>query len=670
MRRIAGETAAIGVARVAHRDRRRQAVHDQVVPLVKHRDAQIACGNIRERERTVPVALGKVEVGAIRRAQARIALREAVGRIVAAAVDALIGCAAHVQVRDMTVDGHVARLTGGTHPAGSGGLAPLDDGRVGEAEGDVVAAWPEFLEVRRLAGLDEGFDRLGAVERARLQPLLAARDPVSARRGRDLVQSRIEVGNDRLPGQRGERLAIVFVFRADRNDPNDAVTFFVDRTGIVSGDGVRHVGQRVGHRHVEHVVRDLAGRVSQGATLVENDEVEPFQTGLVGRQDVHAATGVVLTVQGAVILIHHHGDLGRRQGGLLQDDVDCLRPRPCRDLRSAHDVAAHRIRIPCRPRAGVGVGAGWVRAAILGDVERPLRAVGIVRIHRYRARGAADRGIDTIAGHDGNVVALVRVETHFGRGDLRLLVARVADTVADVADRIHVVAADRIQERLSGFARNRSDTALCHDRHVRRVKIRPEGRNRARSVVDRRRIHIERPVFLDDPAIVADLGLSLRVAHMNRESTLRREAHRHGRCGGARRILRVFRLVGERVGPGCRRRRGERSVRRHAHGQICSVSACLRDGRRVNGERQPGRVGIVGEHSGRADLQSGRDRACIAIGIGGGPASEAATRMVAGIALSDRRGRRGGAVYEVGEGSTAPAGGCVIRECAVRLEGQ
>src|SRR5262249_38652857 len=57
-----------------HADRRRNAVHDLVVPLVEDRDLKVARWNIRENEIPVGIALGEGEVESVGLAQAREAL--------------------------------------------------------------------------------------------------------------------------------------------------------------------------------------------------------------------------------------------------------------------------------------------------------------------------------------------------------------------------------------------------------------------------------------------------------------------------------------------------------------------------------------------------------------------------------------------------------------------
>src|SRR4029077_6971289 len=75
-------------------------------------------------------------------------------------------------------------------------LAIVDDLRIGETDGDVIAARSEFLEVTGLVGLDERLDVLGAVKRVRLQPFLAACRAIGSRRCMNLVQARVHVGDD------------------------------------------------------------------------------------------------------------------------------------------------------------------------------------------------------------------------------------------------------------------------------------------------------------------------------------------------------------------------------------------------------------------------------------------------------------------------------------------
>ena len=578
-----GEQLGCGVA--VDPDRLHEAVDDELVPLVEDGELPVALGNIRKGDLSVRIALAEGEVRGIRSAQGQVALREAVGsvgrrirRSSAAAVDALVGRAAHARARDLHVEGGVAgeaapRRRRVADARTRAVVAPIvDDLRVGEADGDVVAARTEFLEVGWLVGLDERLVRLGAVQGVGLQPLLAAGDAVGRGRGHDFVQARIEVGDDRLAGERRPGDAVGLELRAGRDHSHQSVGPLRDRTGIQSGDGIDGPRQGIGHRLVELVVGELPGRIAESPRLVEELELEPAQSGLVGREGrTGAAADVLFAVHRVVVLEHQHRDLGRRQRGLLQPDVDCRLAGG--DRRAAHGVAAEgRVvavgiaeiaRLP--PRVGRVVGA-----AVLGDVELPQGAVGgvrvAIRVDLHRAARAADGRVHAVAGQDREVVALRGIEVDAVRIHRNLLARggidddadaggvgrRAARAVADVARRRSAL------HRLPALARGRADAALRHHRHAgdveavaqalhrqRRAGARPDARvGRVDLALG---IHRERPVFLDDPAVVRDQHTVQRVAHVDRHVRRWQEDH-GGVCRtrrGARRPLRIPGLVAE-----------------------------------------------------------------------------------------------------------------------------
>src|SRR5205823_2436002 len=144
-----------------------------------------------------------------------------------------------------------------------------------------------------------------------------------------------------------------------------------------------------------------------------------------------------------------------------------------------------------------------------------------------------------------------------------------------------------------------------HQRHVAGVEIGAEGRNHARSAETGRRgaraagrrrvrgtvrVHVERAVFLDDPAVVGDRG-SRGILHDYREVGGGREGQRHGRGGGAGRALRVLRVIRECVGAGGRGGRDERAVRLYHDGGTGRGGRGER--RQVHGQRIAGGVPIV-----------------------------------------------------------------------------
>ena len=76
----------------------------------------------------------------------------------------------------------------------------IDERRIGEADGDVEAGRTKLLEVGWLAGFDESFVILAAVQGVGLQPLFAPGNAVSGRSRYDAVPSGRHVCNHRLAG--------------------------------------------------------------------------------------------------------------------------------------------------------------------------------------------------------------------------------------------------------------------------------------------------------------------------------------------------------------------------------------------------------------------------------------------------------------------------------------
>ncbi len=242
-----------------HFDLRHQTIEHDVVPLIEYRELEIALRDIGEGEVTVRVTLGEGEIGLVRCAQPDIALREAVGVVAAAAVDALVGCAAHARIGDLAGEGGGAgqsapgniysghRIFAFIGVADAGpfgvGLAIIDDLRVGEADHDVESAGAEFLEVGGFSRLDERFVSLAAVQRICLQPFFAASDAVGRGRCDDFIQTGIQVGNDCLTCQRRQRLAVRLIGRAGRHHAHQPVSTCRDRARIQTGDRVDLPGQ-------------------------------------------------------------------------------------------------------------------------------------------------------------------------------------------------------------------------------------------------------------------------------------------------------------------------------------------------------------------------------------------------------------------------------------------
>ena len=538
-------------------DRRHQAVEHQVVPLVEHGELEVTRGQIAEHRQAIRVALGEREVLAVRRADGDVALREVIRVVSTAAVDALVGRAAHSCARHLYIQRGIAGQTPAVGlriaDARAGGIgAPVfDDLRVGEADRDVEAAGAELLEVAGFVGLDERLVRLAAVERVGLQPFFAARDAVGRGRGDDFIQPRVQVGDDRLACQWRERQAVGFVLRAGRNHADQTVAPRRDRAGIQVGDWVDLARQRVRHRVVEHVVGDLAGVVTEAAGLVEQLDLETAETRLVRRDHVDTAAGIVLAVERVVVLEHEHRDLGRGQRGLLQHDVDWCGGRRCdlrqRDLRATHRMAAKgRVSVGVAEIARLPPGVGRVVGpAVPGDVERHVLAVDRLR------PGTTNRRVDTVTRQNRDEVALARVEVNRTRQNRGLLRdAGAASAVTNVARH-----GNRLL-RLPELARDRADAALCDYRHVGGVEAVAEALDRQRRAAVRsqaacadvggvdlaRGVDPERPVFFDDPAVVVDRAAVQGVLDVDGE-VRRGEKHHRGVGRIARGSLRILRLI-------------------------------------------------------------------------------------------------------------------------------
>ena len=84
-----------------------------------------------------------------------------------------------------------------------------------------------------------------------------------------------------------------------------------DRASIRPRDRIDGSRQRVRQRLAELVVSHLSGRIARHADQVDDRDIEATQTGLVGRQDVHSAAGIMLAVERMVIFEHKRRDFGR-----------------------------------------------------------------------------------------------------------------------------------------------------------------------------------------------------------------------------------------------------------------------------------------------------------------------------------------------------------------------
>jgi hypothetical protein len=132
------------------RDRERQTIYKQVVPLVEYGNSPGPIRNIGEVESTVRIAGREVEVLCIRIAQADIALGVAIGVVGSAAVQPLIGRAADAHSRDLA-GYRVGSAAGCDATCVHCRLATLDDRRIRETNHHVESSRTELLEVGRLA---------------------------------------------------------------------------------------------------------------------------------------------------------------------------------------------------------------------------------------------------------------------------------------------------------------------------------------------------------------------------------------------------------------------------------------------------------------------------------------------------------------------------------------
>ncbi len=329
-----GNVADIHRRAAFERHRPRQPVDDLVVPLVEHRDPEGAVRQAGEAEGAVRVALGEGDVIPVGIAHAHVALREPERLPRTAAVQVFVGRAAVVQIRDAALDS-----VGTGDAIAHKRQAVVDDLRIGKADRHVESGRPELLEVGRAADLDERVMRFLAIQRVGLQPFLAARDAVGGRRRHHAVAARHQVGNDRLPHQRRNGLPIRFKLRAGRDHAHDAVFCSRDRACIETGSRVDRAGQRIGQRHVEHVVAHLARGVAGAARVIEQLDLEAAEAGLArATHGIRAAMHVNLTVERRIIFEHKHRDLRRLQRRLLQHDADRLLSGG--DRRAAHGMTA------------------------------------------------------------------------------------------------------------------------------------------------------------------------------------------------------------------------------------------------------------------------------------------------------------------------------------------
>src|SRR6266850_1270839 len=83
-----------------------------------------------------------------------------------------------------------------------------------------------------------------------------------------------------------------------------------DRASVVADvDGIFRSRQGVRQGLAELVVGQLSGGVARHADQVDDRDVEPTKAGLVGRQGVDAAAGIMLAVEGMIVLEYKRRDL-------------------------------------------------------------------------------------------------------------------------------------------------------------------------------------------------------------------------------------------------------------------------------------------------------------------------------------------------------------------------
>src|SRR5438132_712178 len=84
------------------------------------------------------------------------------------------------------------------------------------------------------------------------------------------------------------------------------------RTVIPYGTWLDRSREAYRQRDVDHVGGHLPGRITRGAGIVEEGDVEAGQAWLVGRQREESAAGIVLTVEREVVCEYEHREFRRR----------------------------------------------------------------------------------------------------------------------------------------------------------------------------------------------------------------------------------------------------------------------------------------------------------------------------------------------------------------------
>ena len=172
---VGGEVTQIHGRAAGQPDRRGEAIHQHVVPLVKDGDSPIAVGQTCEGKASIGIALGEREVLAVRITKAHVALGEPEAGVVAAAVEPFIRRPAHALGRDRADDGigAVGARQARVRVAATADrlFAGVDDRRIGEADRHVVRSRPILLEEARLTNAEERVVGLLTVKRIGLKPL-------------------------------------------------------------------------------------------------------------------------------------------------------------------------------------------------------------------------------------------------------------------------------------------------------------------------------------------------------------------------------------------------------------------------------------------------------------------------------------------------------------------
>ncbi len=182
---------------------------------------------------------------------------------------------------------------------------------------------------------------------------------------------------------------------------------------------------------------------------------------------------------------------------------------------------------------------------------------------------------------------------------------RDADTAA-VAQRRDVRPGLGVVHRLRPLAALRAGAAGGNHRHEAGVEIGAQGRRNGAVVDLLGGVELEGEILLDDPLVVGNGGLGHRVLHRHFQAAARIEGDRRS-DDIAGRALRIHRLVAERTGVAAGARRNEGAVAVERDARVERAGSARR-------QRIAGRVGVVGEHTGRDDFEQRGNVAGVGIG--------------------------------------------------------